>query len=221
MKWTKEEIEEAKRLVEQGLHYNNIGEILERTSDSVRGKLSKLGYNFFKLNSRVETRQCRNCLRDIQTTKGSKKRFCSQSCSAKYNNKKRKKINKCQFCGQDILTKSRYCGNHCHTLDYQNKVFKKIEEGDCFLYEGQYKKYLIHKYGNQCMECGWNKIHPTTGKVPIQLEHINGNSEDNSLNNLKLLCPNCHSLTLTFGALNKGNGCEKRRIKRQAGVAPT
>lgn len=61
------------------------------------------------------------------------------------------------------------------------------------------------------MKCGWSKINPTTGKVPIQLEHIDGNSENNSLDNLKLLCPNCHSLTSTYGALNKGNGRKNRK----------
>jgi 5-methylcytosine-specific restriction endonuclease McrA len=60
------------------------------------------------------------------------------------------------------------------------------------------------------MECDWNKVNETTGKVPIQLEHIDGHSENNTLSNLKLLCPNCHSLTSTFGALNKGNGRKKR-----------
>jgi 5-methylcytosine-specific restriction endonuclease McrA len=32
--------------------------------------------------------------------------------------------------------------------------------------------------------------------------------------NLNLLCPNCHSLTPTYGSLNKGNGRLKRRINR-------
>lgn len=97
----------------------------------------------------------------------------------------------------------------------KNEYFIKIEAGDTSLYEKQYKDYLIYKHGEKCMECGWDKVHPITKKVPIQLEHIDGNSENNSLNNLKLLCPNCHSLTPTYGALNKGNGRETRRIKRQ------
>jgi len=32
-------------------------------------------------------------------------------------------------------------------------------------------------------------------EVPLQLDHKNGNKEDNSLRNLRLLCPNCHALT--------------------------
>jgi 5-methylcytosine-specific restriction endonuclease McrA len=65
------------------------------------------------------------------------------------------------------------------------------------------------------MKCGWQEINSTSGYVPIQLEHKDGNSENNKLTNLELLCPNCHSLTSTFGILNKGNGREARRKKRQ------
>jgi len=68
------------------------------------------------------------------------------------------------------------------------------------------KRYLIKKYGDKCMICGWNEKNVVTGRCPIELEHIDGNSENNNLNNLKLLCPNCHSLTETFKALNRGNG---------------
>ena len=67
------------------------------------------------------------------------------------------------------------------------------------------------------MECGWNKINPITNKVPIELEHIDGNSENNSLDNLKLLCPNCHSLTPTYKALNIGNGRYKRMKRYKDG----
>ena len=49
------------------------------------------------------------------------------------------------------------------------------------------------------MDCGWCEKNKKTGNIPIQLEHIDGHSENNSLDNLKLLCPNCHSLTPTYG----------------------
>ena len=31
--------------------------------------------------------------------------------------------------------------------------------------------------------------------IPLQLDHVNGNNDDNSLDNLRLLCPNCHAQT--------------------------
>ena len=54
---------------------------------------------------------------------------------------------------------------------------------------------------NQCEECGvseWN------GKaLTIQLDHVNGNSKDHRLENLRMLCPNCHSQTATWCGKNK------------------
>jgi len=39
--------------------------------------------------------------------------------------------------------------------------------------------------------------------VPIELDHINGNHKDNSLKNLRLLCPNCHAQTPTYRSKNR------------------
>lgn len=48
-----------------------------------------------------------------------------------------------------------------------------------------------------CEKCGWAQRSPD-GRLPLELEHINGNSTDNRIENLKILCPNCHSLTPTY-----------------------
>lgn len=42
---------------------------------------------------------------------------------------------------------------------------------------------------------------------------MDGNHENNNLSNLKLLCPNCHSLTKTYKGANKGNGRQHRMIR--------
>lgn len=41
------------------------------------------------------------------------------------------------------------------------------------------------------------------GKIPLELEHIDGNTDNNELSNLTLLCPNCHALTATYRGKNK------------------
>lgn len=215
-KWTENEINEAIKLLKSKCSYYQIGIELDKTLDSVRNKLHKLGYKSSDENN--EIRKCLCCNKEFTTTLLNEKKFCNRSCSAKYNNKKRKsnKVKKtCLICNKEIRKSSIFCGNSCHAQFNRNENFEKIKNGDTTLYERWYKLFLIEKHGDKCMECGWNKIHPTTGNVPIQLEHIDGNSENNSLNNLKILCPNCHSLTLTYGSLNRGNGREKRKIKRQ------
>lgn len=74
---------------------------------------------------------------------------------------------------------------------------------------GSIKKRLLKDYGfkYQCVHCGladsWN------GKpITLQLEHINGISNDNRLENLCFLCPNCHSQTETYA------GKKSRRDKK-------
>lgn len=69
------------------------------------------------------------------------------------------------------------------------------------------KKRLISNnlLANICASCGltglWNGM-----AITLQLEHINGVSNDNRLSNLCLLCPNCHSQTKTFAGRNTPAG---------------
>lgn len=75
------------------------------------------------------------------------------------------------------------------------------------------RRYLLEKHGEKCQRCGWAERNPTTGRVPITVAHVNGDWTDSKEENLELLCPNCHSLTPTYGALNKGNG--RPRVRRE------
>lgn len=54
----------------------------------------------------------------------------------------------------------------------------------------------------KCEECGWNKK-SEDGRIPLELDHINGDSTDNRLENLRILCPNCHSLKPTHRGRNR------------------
>ena len=51
----------------------------------------------------------------------------------------------------------------------------------------------------ECQICG-NKGEWQGQPLTLQLDHINGNHNDHRLENLRFLCPNCHTQTETYGS---------------------
>jgi hypothetical protein len=137
--------------------------------------------------------------------------FCNNSCSATFRNL-RKVDNQCLTCDKNLSSsKRKYCSHTCQQ-QYQNKIIlEDWKSGETcghrtdFSIREPIRNYIVNKYNNKCAECGWDTPHPNTGKIPLQIHHIDGKASNCSEDNLILLCPNCHSLTPNYGGRNKSS----------------
>lgn len=85
-------------------------------------------------------------------------------------------------------------------IERLNLVHEKALLSDIMVKNSSYQSYKLKKRlfqeslkTERCEKCGWAEK-ATDGRIPLELHHINGNRTDNRLENLQVLCPNCHSL---------------------------
>jgi len=132
------------------------------------------------MRNKIERRSCKNC---GTTCNRPEKYYCNNICQLKYQNKLR----------VDNWLKGKDLG---YATNGQIRPFIRT--------------YLISKNNESCEACGWNKKNLTTGRSTLEIHHIDGNYKNNKINNLQVLCPNCHSLTDSHRNLNKGKGRKER-----------
>lgn len=125
---------------------------------------------------------------------------------------------KCLYCGTKVSRpKYVYCSNICQRNYEYEKFIKNWKSGKIVglnsigLVSSYIKKYLRKKFSNKYVLCGWSKINQKTGIVPLVADHIDGNWKNNIENNLRLICPNCDSLSSTYAGLNRGKGRKNRK----------
>ena len=75
------------------------------------------------------------------------------------------------------------------------------------------KNYLMELHNYKCELCGWGEINQFTKNIPLEVHHIDGDCTNNCIENLQLICPNCHSLTENYGARNTGKS--KRNFRKR------
>lgn len=116
----------------------------------------------------------------------------------------------CLNCGKELVGRAKkYCNNQCQA-DYKYKSYIEnwkagLEDGMKGAYQlsNHIKRYLLEKTNYKCEKCGWGETNPYTNTIPLEVDHIDGNYQNNTEENLRVLCPNCHSLTPTYKGANK------------------
>jgi len=129
-----------------------------------------------------------------------KKKFCSRKCANSHS-----KIWNCDFCDQNFPNRKIFYQHR--KLHFQEKKFLRGKQ--------IFEKHLIQNirppsnlrerlinFGykeDKCEKCGWANKFSGDKYSRCQLHHKDGNAHNNMLNNLEILCPNCHSLTNNWG----------------------
>jgi len=128
-----------------------------------------------------------------------------------------KKNFNCPHCGKEHVFKghsyvNKYCDNKCQA-DYQSneKIRAWLEEGKDWGTQipRWAKRHLAELHGYKCSVCGISEHNEKA--LVLECDHIDGHHQNNAVENLRLICPNCHSQTDTYKSKNKGNGRSYRK----------
>lgn len=159
-------------------------------------------------------------------------KFCGHSCSASFNNLgirrnynefdynkylKNKDLRNnyakrpCLYC-EGITVNKKFCGRDC-LFAYKKQILREKIEETGRIFNKADKWYLIEIRGHKCERCSteeWMKE-----PIPLDTHHKDGDSDNNYLYNLLLICPNCHRQTNNHGSKNKTNSKRKQYRKKR------
>lgn len=166
--------------------------------------------------------RCKHCSTIIPYAKRNNL-FCNRSCAASYNNRGvvrngiSPKSTQCELCGYEFVptrgSTGKFCSLKCSEEKARQVSISRLMNGEVKSLTKFQRLHIISIRGSTCEECGLSPIHPVTGRSTLTIDHIDGKSINNRMDNLKVLCPTCHSLTPTYGILNKGNCTRDYRYK--------
>ncbi len=136
----------------------------------------------------------------------------SKNFSKKYVKHGKFKIKPCMLCGSN--TKRIFCSKKCSGIYKRNKTLNKLKNKE---YVGKdislnsIRHALILDRGHKCEDCKNKKWKDSP--INLTLHHMDGDACNNTIENLQLLCWNCHSMTPNYGNKNNHQSTRKYRHK--------
>lgn len=131
----------------------------------------------------------------------------------------------CKFCGDDFEGTSERvaCSSRCrNNQDGLDKLSRWLN-GEHKLAQGAdgaillwARRHLMEEVHYACSRCRWSEV-SASGTIPLEIDHIDGDWANSSRDNLRVLCPNCHSLTPTWRGANHGNNQSKHAYWKSKG----
>lgn len=177
--------------------------------------------------------KCDECDKEFKSYRGlnGHKRIHGQSNGSYSNPRKTQTTHyNCLNCGQigeyhPATSRGKFCSSTCqHDYNWKTIYVPLIECGQSSN-KRHLKKYIKEVRGDKCEDCGQLPIH-NNKPLTLQLDHVDGDSDNDILSNLRLLCPNCHTQTPTFCSKKNSKGHTKQTKRNiylrnyQNGVTP-
>ena len=105
--------------------------------------------------------------------------------------------------------KGKYCNNKCQNEHKRKEYISEwlqgsVSGGNSYTLSNHVRHYLLEQCQNQCSKCGWSETNIHTGKVSLEIDHIDDDPFNHSPDNLQVLCPNCHSVKTLPPSKSKG-----------------
>jgi len=137
------------------------------------------------------------------------------------------KTYECKVCGTEKRfhhsMNNIYCSVKCQAAETRNnRITEWLVEGKDWLrgvpaWIKDADGYLARERGYSCEVCGISEHNDKP--IVLECDHIDGDHKNNRPENLRLVCPNCHSQTSTYKNKNKGNGMQFRRDRYHNGLS--
>lgn len=164
-------------------------------------------------------KECAKC----KTQHDNRGAFCSRSCAnsrsfSRDSRLKKSESGKKYWQSLDPESKASVLEQRLSKYDFEEqqrraqetKLLKSWSRPYSQMSHDAVKKRLLAERGYNCEICGcghmWNGM-----SLTLEMDHIDGNSKNNSVENLRILCPNCHSQTPT----HRGKNIRYKKIPRE------